>query len=302
MNDSLDSRQLKAFAVLAKTGSVTKTAEQLCVTHSAISHSMRALEGQVSCRLFCRLGKRVMLTEAGEALLLHAERVLAEMSHAHVTLAQLNKWGSRRLRLGVEAIFPADFLAAVLLKFQREFPRSALQVEMCPAGQAVPLLEKRVVDLVLAAKAAPGDGFEFQHLLADRFHFVVNPGHPLAAKTQQITRGELVEHPCILLRGCGHERKVLEQILSQRGIALNIVGEVEHLDTVKSFVRHASLMSLLPGWVIAAELNNRWFVSLRAGKKPVEQSWGLLHSRTRPLNYGESALWKFCGEQVANLA
>ena len=75
----LDSRQLRAFTALARTGSFTLAAKELFLTQSAVSHSMRALEESVGCRLFDRMGKRVALTQAGEQLLVHAEKILAEM-------------------------------------------------------------------------------------------------------------------------------------------------------------------------------------------------------------------------------
>ena len=301
MHETLDSRQLKAFVSLAQTGSHTLSAKELCLTHSAVSHSIRNLEEQVACRLFHKLGKKVTLTEAGEALLFHAERALSEMRQARMTLAGLNKWGSRRLRLAVEAIFPPDFLTSVLLKFRREFPRSVIQVETCTPGQAASLLENRAVDLVLAAKPPAQENLEFLPLLSDRFHLVVNAGHPLAAKSK-VSRAELAEQSCILLRGCGHERKALELFLLQRDIDLNIAAEVENLETVKSFVLQTQVLSLLPGWVIAPELKHHSFISLRFGKKPMEQSWGLVHHRDRSLNHAESMLWKFCGQQVGTLA
>src|SRR5437868_2547495 len=59
MAEPLDSRQLRAFATLAHTGSFTLTARRLRLSQSAISHSIKALEGEVRCRLFDRMGKSV---------------------------------------------------------------------------------------------------------------------------------------------------------------------------------------------------------------------------------------------------
>src|SRR5215469_6734768 len=78
MNAPLDSRQLRAFASLAQTGSFTRTARQLHLSQSAISHSIKALEDEVRCRLLDRVGKTVTLTLAGEQLLGHAQRILTE--------------------------------------------------------------------------------------------------------------------------------------------------------------------------------------------------------------------------------
>ena len=65
MSLPIDSRQLRAFSVLARTGSFTQTARELHITQSGISHSMKALENYIGCRLLDRLGKKVVLTQAG---------------------------------------------------------------------------------------------------------------------------------------------------------------------------------------------------------------------------------------------
>src|SRR5262245_56755976 len=82
----LDCRQLRAFVSLARTGSFTKTARHLHLSQSAISHSIKALEDEVQCRLLDRVGKSVILTHAGEQLLGHAQRILSEMVTARERL------------------------------------------------------------------------------------------------------------------------------------------------------------------------------------------------------------------------
>ena len=100
MSVPLDSRQLRAFSALARTGSFTLAAKELFLSQSAVSHSMKALEEDVGCRLLDRVGKKVFLTQAGEQLLNHAEKILREMRSARESLQQLGKWGKGRLRLG----------------------------------------------------------------------------------------------------------------------------------------------------------------------------------------------------------
>src|SRR5208282_4384170 len=100
MSQPLDSKQLRAFAALAQTGSFTLAAKELNLTQSAISHSMKALEQDAGCRLLDRMGKKILLTQAGEQLLHHAEKILMEMAATRESLQQLGKWGKGRLRIG----------------------------------------------------------------------------------------------------------------------------------------------------------------------------------------------------------
>jgi DNA-binding transcriptional LysR family regulator len=301
MNEALDSRQLEAFVVLAKTGSYTEAAKHLYVTHSAISHSLKALEHQVGCRLLSKVRKKTILTEAGEAFLLHAQRALGEMRQARITVAELNQWGSRRLRLVSEPALASAILAPALLKFYREFPKHLLHVELDNCDDPASLLAANRADLVLTEQPVDDADLSFVSLMADRFHFVVNAGHPLASQNT-VTRQDLGKPPCLLLRTSSNGRKRLDEYLTQRGIGLSRMGEVESVDVVKDMVKQFSLMSILPGWAVAAELKSGTFVALPPGRKPFEETWGIIHSRARPLNQAEAAFLKFCRQVVAELA
>lgn len=91
MTTILDSRKLLAFTTLARVGSFTLAARELSLTQSAISHAIKALEQDLSCRLFDRMGRRVTLTEAGRHLLDHAHKIIAEMQSARDDLAAMEK-------------------------------------------------------------------------------------------------------------------------------------------------------------------------------------------------------------------
>ncbi len=300
MHESLDSRQLEAFVTLSKTGSYTEAAKQLFVTHSAVSHSMKALESQVGCRLLNKLRKKTVLTEAGEAFLHHARRALEEMRQARVTVAELNKWGSRRLRLVADPALTSVILPPVLVKFRREFPQFLLHVEMNGSDDPASILENNRADLVLTEKPQVDNSMAFIPLLADRFHFVVNAGHPLASSSHA-TRNELSQQPCLLLRSSGHGRKRLDDYLTQRGIGLTRIGDLESLEAIKEMLKQLPVMSLLPGWAVATELKTRTLIMLPPGRKPFEQTWGIVHSTTRPLNHAEATFLKFCRQQIAEL-
>jgi len=162
------------------------------------------------------------------------------------------------------------------------------------------LLENNRADLVLGEKPADNDDLMFISLLADRFHFVVNSTHPLAA-CQTVTRAELAKQPCLLLRGSGHGRKRLDDFLLQRGVGLSQIGEIESVGVIKEMVTQFPIMSILPGWAVATELRNQTLVALQHGRKPFEQTWGLIHSQTRSLNHAEATFLKYCRQQVAEL-
>src|SRR5580698_3980056 len=129
MKTPLDSRRLRAFSVLARTGSFTQTARELHVTQSGISHSMKALETEIGCRLLDRLGKKIVLTQAGEQLLHHSQKILQEMKTARETLEHLGKRGGGRLRIGASATACQNIIPPVLREFKESFPEHAITIE-----------------------------------------------------------------------------------------------------------------------------------------------------------------------------
>jgi urea transport system substrate-binding protein len=298
MNQTLDSRQLTAFAVLAKTESYTETAQQLCLTPSAIHHAMRALEEDVGCRLFAKMGKKIALTEAGEALLYHGRRALDELDQARQTLVHLNKWGTKRLRVAADSVFLSVFLRPVLLRFHKECPNVSLQVRSFDPDESFNLLETNQVDVVLTEKPAANDTVDFFPVMSDPFHLIVKSGHPLAADNGA-ARSELSKYPCFLIKNSSHQRKQVEDFMLRQKIKLNIVGEIEDVGVIKDLVERTLAISFLPGWSIAKELENHEVVTLPLGRKVFERTWGLVYSRSRPLNLTESTLLRLCRKRVS---
>jgi DNA-binding transcriptional LysR family regulator len=125
VSQPIDSRQLRAFASLARTASFTLAAKELHLTQSAISHSMKAARTRNGLSPFGQDGQKGVLTEAGEALLVHVERILGEMSLARAELDQLGKWGQSRPRLGASATACQHILPTVLREFRESFPQCA---------------------------------------------------------------------------------------------------------------------------------------------------------------------------------
>lgn len=93
MTPILDSRKLLAFATLAKVRSFTVAARELHLTQSAISHAIKALERDLDCRLFDRLGRTVSLTASGQRLLAHTDIILDEMKSAREDLKSIQPGG-----------------------------------------------------------------------------------------------------------------------------------------------------------------------------------------------------------------
>src|SRR5713226_9289923 len=90
MNPKLEVRHLKLMVAVAEHGSVTEAGRRLHVTQSALSHQLRDAEEKLGTALFLRLGKKMVLTPAGEKMLVCARKVLDDLSGAEGQIAGVN--------------------------------------------------------------------------------------------------------------------------------------------------------------------------------------------------------------------
>ena len=300
MKPPLDSRQLSAFSILARTGSFTQTARELFLTQSAVSHAMKALEGDVGCRLLDRVSKRVTLTQAGEHLLQHATRILQEMEAARAGLEQLGRWGHGRLRLGVPTTLCTLLLPPVLREFKESFPQSTISVEPGDTSESVRLVEQKRVDLALALELKPDDRFDFIPLFGDEMLFITSPLHPWAARGSA-PRAEVPRQNVIIYGKGSHTWRLIDGYFRAEDLVLNTVIELRSMEAIKELVKLNLGVSVLARWVVQRELAEGSLGALPLGRRKLLRQWGILHWRNRRLTMAEETFIGLCRSATENL-
>lgn len=300
MKGPLDSRQLQAFAILARTGSFTQTARELFLTQSAVSHSIKALETDIGCRLLDRVGKKVMLTQAGEHLLKHAQVVLREMQSAREGIEQLGKWGRGRLRIGATSTICTVLLPPVLREFKESFPQSHIQVEPGDSRELVLGLERQKIDLAVALQHSPDERFEFVPLFTDELVFLTSPLHPWA-REGVVPRSDVARQSLIIYRKGSHTFRIVDDYFRKEDITLNTVIELGSMEAIKEMVKLGLGVSIVAPWVAQDELRAGSLVALPLGRRKLKREWGILHWRGRRLTLAEETFVGLCRTAAENL-
>src|SRR5689334_3739206 len=119
---------LRAFEAAARHQSLSRAAEELCVTHGAISRQVTKLEEFLEAKLFERRHQQVVLTKRGAAYAARLQELFDQIQEA--TVAHFYSQSARSvLRIGVLSTFAMRFLIPRLARFKRQYPDLALQVE-----------------------------------------------------------------------------------------------------------------------------------------------------------------------------
>lgn len=279
----LDSRQLRAFVTLANTGSFTRTGEELFLSQSAISHSMKALESDIGCRLFDRVGKKAQLTPAGEHFLHHAEKILREMSAARESIESRSKWGLGSLRVGASLTLCQYLLPLVLPSLRTDFPQTPLTIEACDTEGAFDLLNRGRIDMAMVLEPTRRHDFDFEPLFTDELVFVLSPKHPWVAMPQ-VPREEIPDQHFVLYSRTSWTYRLIEGYFRWEQIEMNSILELASMDAIKEFVKLGLGVGILAPWIVRNEVNDGSLVIRPLGKRKLKRRWGILfsksHSRT----------------------
>jgi LysR family transcriptional regulator, low CO2-responsive transcriptional regulator len=295
----LDSRQLHAFVTLVQTGNFAETGRRLFLTQSAISHSMRVLESQIGCRLFVRMRKSIIPTEAGEALLHHAQLGLKEFSKGRELIDQFKEWGVRRLRVGSPPLLARRFLPSVLAELQRQHPRLRVTIRNFQASEESESLQDGEFDCIIAPDQPRQREFDFTPLFETPWQIVVPAGHRWVQQ-RRVPLDELCREPCILPERSAPVRELIERHFAREKIVLNCVADVEHLETIKELLREGMGIGILPTWIVQEELNAGSCCAFPPGRRPLRQGWGLVRWNRRPIDSTESDFQKLCAAAARN--
>jgi DNA-binding transcriptional LysR family regulator len=296
----LDGRQIQAFQVLSKTGSFTETAKTLHLSQSAISHSMKALEQNVGCRLIDRIGKRALLNQAGEQFLIRVESILQEMSEARAELRQLGQWGHGRLRVSATPTACQYLLPSVLREFKESFPKCAILIEPGDTPQAIDLLRQNHVDLTLALEPDVEERITFRPLFSDELKFIVSPLHPWA-KTGHVPREEISRQNYILYNKSSFTFRIIARYLSQESISLRSFLELGSMEAIKELVKLGLGVSILAPWIAQAEIEEGSLVAIPLGRRKLKRRWGLAYWQSRRLSLPEETFAGLCKSVSDNL-
>lgn len=293
MPEPLDSRQLRAFTVLARTGSFTRTAHELHLSQSAISYAIKALEDEIGCRLLDRVGKSVVLTQAGEQLLAHAEKILDEMKAARLELSHLGKWGSSRLRIGASTTACQYVLPAVLREFKESFPRCAISIEPGDTPEAINSLRAHKIDLAVNLEPRREDALEFRPLFTDELLFALSPLHPWA-KAGRIPRDDIARQHYILYGKTSYTFQMIEEYFREEKIVLHSLLDLGNMEAIKELVKLGLGISIMAPWTAKKEIEAGSLVTLPLGRRKLKRRWGVLHWKGRRLDLAQETFIRLC--------
>ncbi len=286
--DLLDTRQLMAFKTIVETGGFTKAAHHLNLTQSALSHQIKTLETQLGVQVFNRVGKRVILTQAGETLLHYATSILRDILNARQALAELQEPGRGRLRVSASTYSCYQILPQVLHEFRPLYPHVEIFVAAEYTNHAVQGLLGGELDIAIFVLPPTIQGLYTEPLCQDELVVIVDPAHPWA-KRRRVQWADLASQVFITYNRAGETFQEIHDELIKRGISFKETMEVRHGTAVPEMVKVGLGIALLPRWVVHDDLHDGTLKAISLGRSGLKRRWGIAYpDKTRLPAYSEA--------------
>lgn len=240
----MDTQNLKAFLLVAETGSFSVAAQKLHLTQPAVSKRVAQLEEQLNVSLFDRIGRTIRTTEAGEALLPHARAVQLELQAAEQSVRDLSGEVRGRLRLATSHHIGLHRLPPVLSFFSKAFPAVQIDIDFMDSEQAYELTVRGEVELAVVTLAPePVAGIITKAIWPDPLDFMVQDGHELTRK-KKLELKDLSEHPAILPGLNTYTGQIVKRLFDRRGLPMRISIATNYLETIRM------MASVGLGWTV----------------------------------------------------
>lgn len=249
-------------------GSLTAAAEILCVTQSALSHSMKKLEQQLGTDIWLREGRSLRLTQAGEYLLAVANRVLPQLDLAEERLSQYAQGERGALRIGMECHPCYQWLLKVVAPYLARWPDVDVDVKQKFQFGGIGALFGYEIDLLVTPDPLLKPGLRFEPVFDYEQVLVVNREHPLArvdyVKPEQLTQEVLVTYPVETDR-----LDIYNQFLMPAGITPRRHKTIETTDIMLQMVESGRGVTALPRWLVEEYAGKMNLVPVRLGRKGI---------------------------------
>ena len=285
----MDLHQLKVFYAAAKLGGFTRASQELHLSQSTISQHIKQLEDSLGSQLFMRVGKRVLLTDAGHLLRDHCERILQDVKNAEMAIRELSGLQRGKVRLGTGATTLIYQLPSVLESYQARYPNIELVIVSDTTDVMIRDVQAQRIDLGLVMLPVTGNDLQLTPLCEEELLIALPSRHPLARKTA-LTVNDLRELRFILYEKKTVMRSQIDNWFAALGVTPQLAMVMENIEAIKSLVGAGLGASVLPAHAIGNDALDRKVKMLRVQRHRLHRQLALVTLKSAFIPNAVSAL------------
>lgn len=275
----MDLRQLEIVRAVAETGSFTGAGRKLNVSQSAVSRQVILLEEELKEPLFLRVGRRIRITPAGDALVGLGQRVFGDIKETVTLLSDAQQVLSGTIRIAGGMTVCLYVFPELLKEYRRRHPRVEVKVITGATPRIVRKLRTGGADLALSTLPIDEPELTSVPVMREEMLLVTHPSHPLTRK-KRITATDLRRQRFVLFETGSNSRRVIDEFFLKEQIQPQIVMETENVEILKALARIGIGITIIPYQAVAREVRSGQMFCSRIEGVPLVRQTGWIHPRT----------------------
>jgi len=271
MSMDLEVRHLRLVLAVAELGSLTRAGDRLHLTQSALSHQLRDIESRLGAALFLRVGKRLVLTPAGERLLATARDVLDRLDRTEQDIHQMGKARAGMLRLTTECYTCYHWLPPLLVRYRKRFPQVEVRIDVGATGRPLEMLLAGKLDLAIMSSPVRDRRLVSRPVFDDELVVVAARDHRFAKQTH--VRLSDLRDETLYVYPPKEESRVLQEVLVPSSHAPARVEEVMLTESIAELVKAGLGVSVLARWAVQPLVDAGSIVSRPLTARGLRREW-----------------------------
>lgn len=267
----LERSHLTVVREIEREGSLTAAANKLCLTQSAISHTIKKLEQNLGTDIWIREGRRLKLTQAGQYLLAVANRILPQLDYAEERLRQYAQGERGELRIGMECHPCYQWLLKLVSPFLSAWPDVEVDVKQKFQFGGLGALFGHEIDLLVTPDPLYKPGLHYEAVFDYEQVLVVNLNHRLA-KAKFIEPEDLASEVLITYPVSFERLDIYNQFLAPAGISPKRHRPIETTDIMLQMVASGRGVTALPRWLVKEYSSKLDVVPVSLGSQGVHKN------------------------------
>jgi len=264
-------RQLEVFEAIARLGSFTRAAEELCLTQPTASMQIKKLTDTVGLPLFEQLGKRIYLTDAGKALQATSREVFDSLDNFEMLLSDMKGLKQGKLRLAV--VTTAKYFAPRLLgQFCKQFPDIEVSLKVSNRERMLERFSENLDDLYVLGQPPEGLDAVYEPFLDNPLVVLAPNDHPLVGK-RNISLKRLAEEPFIMRESGSGTRIAVERLFHEHQLKLKVRLELGSNEAIKQAIVGDLGISVLSRHTLALDAAMGQLATLDVKHFPIKRQW-----------------------------
>lgn len=248
----MELRQIHYFMAVATHQNFSRAAEQVHVSQPSLSVQIGGLERELGTRLFDRLGRKVVLTQAGELFRVHAERALRELDQAAQVVQELLGAKRGRLVVGTLSTVNSYLIAPLVSRFKQRFPDIHLQVHAQPSSDIVQGLLANRLDIGICLLPLTHPHITTIPLFEERLALIAPTSMSIGKLRTRMQ--DLARLPLVLMPADYCLRKMVEAECAKAGVHPQVVLEMSSPEGILQAVAEGTGATILPELYVRSRL------------------------------------------------